>query len=516
MLVQLRRMACRWIPVPRPTSSSESRAGVAWLLIPAAILLGAFSLLRMTYPGSAEKDDCDLILFSQRLSWGYSDMSPLYTWLAHFAIQAFGVNVAALTLVRVVVLLAIFLLLYANARELGLEPRLAALATHGFLLVPALAWNSLTYLTHTNALIASSLLVLWTFLRLARTGRTRDYLLFGVACGLAGLSKYNAAWFVAALAAAGLTIAPVRQRLLDRRLLLSIAIAAVLILPHCIWLVDQWQTIAAGLKEKATRADTADRGYLIRVLLGMKETLLLVAVLAAPAAAAVAFCFRGALRPATASRREPAAARRLVARLLAFGVLVVLIQVAAVGASKVHERWVIHFAAVIPLWLFCQLEPAAIRPTALRGFTVLLIVLALGYTTARVVQVASPAGIGRGWHPIKTSEDELARAIAAEAGESPTIVTSEQAIAGNLRLRLPNARIIYSGYRNFPGPEPEGTVMILWDRAYGAEPPWPYFHLVRHIVPPGPLPPGMVRTVPVTASIPDHPPVVMAFAVLSR
>lgn len=516
MLVQLRRSARDWIRVSQLNPASESRTGLVWLLVPAAILLGAFTLLRMTYPGSAEKDDCDLILFSQRLSWGYSDMSPLYTWLAHVAIRAFGVSVAALTAVRVVVLLAIYLLLYGNARELGLQPRLAALATHGFLLIPALAWNSLTYLTHTNALIAASLLVLLTFLRLVRTGRTRDFVLFGVACGIAGLSKYNAAWFVAALGAAGLTIGPVRQRLLDRRLLISIAIAGIMILPHCLWLVDQWRTIAAGLQEKATRPGTVDQSYVVRVLLGMKETLLLVVVLAAPAAAAVAICFRGALRPASATPVEPATTRRLVGRLLAFGVIVVLLQVAAVGASKVHERWVIHFAAVIPLWLFCQLNPAAIRPAAIRGFAALLVVFAVGYTAARAVQVGSPAGTGHGWHPVKTSEDELARAIAAEAGESPTIVSCEQAVAGNLRLRLPNARVIFSGYRNFAGPEPEGPMVLVWNWAYGPQPPWPFFHLVRHIVTPRPIPAEAVRTVAIAPATPERPAIVICFAVIPR
>ncbi len=516
MLVQLRRSILDWIRVSRPVPPSESRTGLAWLLIPAALLLGAFTLLRMTYPGSAEKDDCDLILFSQRLSWGYSDMSPLYTWLAHLAIQTFGVSVAALTVVRVVVLVAIYFLLYANARELGLEPRLAALATHAFLLIPALAWNSLTYLTHTNALIAASLLVLLTFLRLARTGQTRDYVLFGVACGIAGLSKYNAAWFVAALGAAGLTIGPVRQRLLDRRLLISIGIAGVMILPHCLWLVDQWKTIAAGLQEKATRPDTVGQSYLVRVLLGMKETLLLVVVLAAPAAAAVAICFRGALRPAPATPAEPGTTRLLIGRLLAFGVIVVLLQVAAVGASKVHERWVIHFAAVIPLWLFCRLNASAIRPAAIRGFAALLVVFAVGYTAARAVQVGSPAGMGQGWHPVKTSEDELARAIAAEAGESPTIVSCEPTVAGNLRLRLPNARVIYSGYRNFAGPEAEGTMVLVWNRAYGPQPPWPFFHLVEHVVAPRPVPPEAVRSVPIAPATPERDAVVMCFAIIPR
>jgi hypothetical protein len=486
------------------------------VLFPAAAVLLAFAALRMTYPGSVEKDDADLILFNQMPAWGYSDMSPLYTWLATAAFRVLGVGVAALTAVRVAVLFLVCVLLYLNARLVCPDRRLAALATHSVLLIPALSWNSLTYLTHTNALIAACLGMLYTFLRLARDGRTRDHVFFGLTCGVGVLAKYNAAWFAAALILAGLTVAPVRRRLLDRRVALGVAAGGLLVLPHALWVLDNWRVLAYILAAKAIRVETVHLPYAVRALMGAREAAVLGLMIAGPVAAAVALFFRRAGRVGPNPDPDADTARRLVGRFLAAAGLVIVLQVVALGATRMHERWVIPFAAVLPLWLFARLDPAAVRPARARAFAALLVVFAAGYTVARTIQVASPAGCGAGWHPVKVSDDELARRIAAEAGARPTIVTPHRSTAGNLLLRLPAARVLCTDLLWLhPVPAGGGPVVLVWDAALGGQPPWLHFGPLAGLNGLRPLPAEAVQTVLVAPENPGAPLATVAYAVLS-
>jgi 4-amino-4-deoxy-L-arabinose transferase-like glycosyltransferase len=484
------------------------------LILPVAAVLAVHAALRMTYAGGVESDDADLVLFSQAPAWGYSEQPPLYSWLCQPVFRLVGVGAFALTVVRTGLLAAGCVLLYLNARLLCGDRRRALGATYAVLLVPSLAWNGLTYLTHTNLLVVTCLATLYAFLRLARDGRTRDYLLFGMACGAGVLSKYNFVWFAAALLAAAAAGADTRRRLFHPRILLSAGACALVVAPHVLWAYDHRALLQWAIKIKTVRYETLLDPYPARVLRGFREAGLAALTVFGPLLAAFALFFGRAVRAGHDPDPGRAAARRLLGRFFVCALLVVAGQILVLSVSRFHERWFQPFAAVLPLWLFARLDPAAVRPARAWAFRVLLVTLAVGYTALRVAQVGGPAGTGYGPHPLRASFGELARQIAAEAGPRPTILTPEAEVGGNLLLRLPGARVCPTLANLYPIPPGNGPVVLAWDAARGPQPPWLLFGRFADEYGRMTIPPGRVGTVTVAAGRPGGTPAAVAFTVL--
>jgi hypothetical protein len=483
------------------------------LVLPVAAVLAVHFALRMAYAGSVEPDDADLILYTQRLAWGYSDQGPLYSWLCEVAFRVFGIGEIALTAVRTAILFAGCVLLYHNARLLCRDKHLAILAAYSVLLIPNLSWHALVYLTHTNLLLVVCLATLFAFLRLARDGRTLDYLLFGAACGAGVVSKYNFVWFATALVAAGLTVAPIRRRLLDARLLLAGAVCGLVVLPHALWILENRETLRQVLRAKTLRAETANAGYLARVGRGTWDAVSAGVIMAVPIAVLVAVFFpRG--RPDLDPDRS--AARRVLGRFFVLVVVLGLAQIYLLGVSRFHERWLQPFLVVFPLWLYAGIDPAAVRPGRARAFAALLVLFAVAYTAARAVQVTVFVDQPRGLYPLQLSFDELARRIEAEVGDRPTILTPEREVGGNLLLKLPDATVCCTAEPLYPVEPGSGPVVVAWNLGLTrGQPVVPWCALAgfrdRYEQP---VPPEAVRTVEIAPAAKGKPPTVIAYVVL--
>ncbi|HET6574719.1 MAG TPA: glycosyltransferase family 39 protein [Fimbriiglobus sp.] len=483
------------------------------LVLPVAAVLAIHFALRMAYAGSVEPDDADLILYTQHLAWGYSDQGPLYSWLCELAFAAFGVGEVALTAVRTAVLFAGCVLLYHNARLLCRDKHLALLAGYSVLLIPNLSWHALVYLTHTNLLLVVCLATLFTFLRLARDGRTLDYLLFGAACGAGVLSKYNYVWFAAALIAAGLTVGPIRRRLLDARMLLAGAVCGLIVLPHALWVAENREAIRQVLQTKTHRTGAQYASYLARVGRGTWDAVSAGVIMAVPVAGLVALFF-----PRGRSDPDPdrAVARTMLGRFFVLVVVVVFAQIYLLGVSRFHERWLQPFLVVFPLWLFAGIDPASVRPSRARAFAVLLALFAVAYTAARAVQVTVYADQPRGLYPLRLSFDELARRIKAEVGDRPVILTPEREVGGNLLLKLPSATVCCTAEPLYPVELGSGPVVVAWNLGLTrGRPvlPWCAMAEFRDRYE-QPVPMEAVRTVEVAPAANGKPPTVIAYVVL--
>lgn len=104
-------------------------------------------------------------------------------------------------LISVVFGVGCVILAFHIAQQLAQDNTAGYLAAYLLAISPTLAENS-HYLTPDIIVTFFVMLAAWGSFRVYRRGRTRDYVVAGIACGLAASAKYNGALIVVALAAA--------------------------------------------------------------------------------------------------------------------------------------------------------------------------------------------------------------------------------------------------------------------------------------------------------------------------
>src|SRR5438552_3051688 len=102
-----------------------------------ALFTGIYLILTFLISPSFSGDHADLLIFSQRLAWGYNHQPPLYSWLAWVFFRTFGLNHFALALLKALILGVVYLTLYQSARQMLGDDLRAVLATLAVLLIPA-------------------------------------------------------------------------------------------------------------------------------------------------------------------------------------------------------------------------------------------------------------------------------------------------------------------------------------------------------------------------------------------
>lgn len=220
----------------------------------AAILLIAFKFAQLAFAGVFQ-DEAYYWMWGQHPSLSYFDHPPLNAWLLGLSSSLFGWNVFALRLPVALSFLADIAAIYLLARRLANEAWrehfwvtvLLFLATPMFWLVSGLALPD-------HLLLATCLLAIAFFARFfmdrseGKGGRDRDLYFGALFLGLAGLSKYNAAFL--AIGVGVYVLASHRPLLREPRLWLAAGLTLLLQLPVVAWNATEgfasWEFILHG------------------------------------------------------------------------------------------------------------------------------------------------------------------------------------------------------------------------------------------------------------------------------
>jgi 4-amino-4-deoxy-L-arabinose transferase-like glycosyltransferase len=192
---------------------------------------------------------------AKRLDWGYVDHPPLSIFLLRLVVGLFGESIVAARSVAAACGAATVLLTGVTAQRLGATRYGQLLAAAAVASAPVLIAVSGFY--SMNAIE----ILLWSGASLVLVEiLTRDepqrWWLAGVLLGLALLNKHTVALFAAGLAV-GLLASGRRALLLDRRLWLGVALAALIASPNLLWQVaHDWASLdfyrSASTKNAAT------------------------------------------------------------------------------------------------------------------------------------------------------------------------------------------------------------------------------------------------------------------------
>lgn len=444
------------------------------------LVCGVFLLLRLLVSATVGVDDVEQAIFAQGWALGYNPLQPpLYTWLLLVCFKLFGVSLFSLSLLRYTLMFLTFYFLYLSARRLVQEPRLAALAAFSPLLIYYIGWQAHQGFTHTTLLTAFACATLYMLLRLIESGSWRCYIALGVVAGLGMLSKYSYVLVAASLFLAGLLQEGSRRRLLNVRLLASIAVAVVIVLPAVRWMLahhlalkdDIMHQSAAGMRH----AGVLHTWWLIlRSSIDFLFPFWLVAPLLLPQALR--------LLPQPQSGADFDGGRllghyHLIIYALLFGG-------ALLGALIfITNRWMHPVLILFPLYYFYRAGQLGVSTPQLRRLTLCLAGVAVTVVVAWLVQPFTGkalCGRCRLFEPYPA----LAQDIAATGYTRGTIVAADEHIGGNLRMRFGDSRLLSLPYPFYTPPPSttDGQCLLVWNAARGETLPVAMAEFVRSLL----------------------------------
>lgn len=428
-----------------------------WSRLDARLLLGllayacAVAFLQMGASPTAELDQAEQLILSQRLQWGYTNQPPLYTWLLWGIAQWTGPSLTVLLLFKVGLLLALAVSFVGIGHELRLSQRQRVLSLAGLAWLPAFVWEAQRDLTHSMLAATMASLMLWGSLWAVRRRTWWAYALPGAAAAGALLSKHNAVIFVVAVLLTLLSLPEWRRRLHLGGVLLAIAVLAGLCAPHGLWLLQHPEVLAQTTHKLIGAHD--DAGWvawgellvsLLKGLLAFLMPWLLVAV------------------PLWWWARRQSAAQRLMTRLLWVVMAVLLVFVLAIGAESFKGRWLFPLLFFVPLWLAASVDVDASRATQVmvRG-GVALAVLCGVLLPLRIVWPVAGEVQTRQNLPLVGLGVQLQQAWGAVP---PVVLVSHHHVGGNLRLAWGRVPLIQSPRMTWPVASPDEVMVVATDQ----------------------------------------------------
>jgi len=440
---------------------AEGKVGPVHAAVAAAALYCAFqtislSILTGWFAPGVGIDDAEQLIYLPFLQAGYGgSQPPIYTWINWLAAQLLGTNIFTLKAVKYLLFFLALWGVYAAVRGLGFTRRTAAAALFATLLFPQVGWEMQRALSHSVAALAFAALTLLALVHLVRRQTLVSYGLLGLVIAAAVLGKYNNLLFLGALFAAALTVRDFRAVLVDRRIVLTIAVALLAMAPTLLWNVQNPDTLLARTEKFGIGHGS---GAVSTALKGLQQTLgatLVFSILPA-AVFAVGAWFAGArLRDL---RHTPLPAERFVWRVVGFGVLLVALLVLFSGTTNVRARWLMPVLFLVPAAIAVSSEALGAKARKAQNVVIFCgVVMAILITPALWhLQLLGSSGLGR---TVRLDYPSIYRDL-LDKGPVRTVVSDESWI-GNLRFVDPGLNILTEEVPYF-ATRLEDPAVLIW------------------------------------------------------
>lgn len=398
------------------------------------------------------------MLFNQAFQWVYGPGNPpLYNWLAWLVAVLSGNSRAAFFLLKYAFMAAGLAGYFSAARILIGDAKLAALSAFGLLSTFALGYVLHVNSAHVALSAAMSGLFLWTLARAVTIGKTRDYLLLGIAAGFGMLSQFVFAVLPAALALAVALTPPLRRRVRMLPMAGALSAAFAIVIVYAWWSSSLSALGTAGISGGPSFNPHMWPGDTLRIVEAVLEFCL-------PLIPAFPLIYRKAFRlpaPRAAGETDRAWIGALAIAMLSACAAIWIGSLVA-GTAEFDRRWIYLALMPLPIWLFLRAKLAGADDRSNAIFLVFAAVCAIGVFIALPAVYfmgASHCSRCREYWPMRTYAQSLQRAGFYRG----TIVASAADLGGNIRYVMPDSRVVVPGYAPsvFGGPQ-GGQCLIVW------------------------------------------------------
>ncbi|MBB3286939.1 MULTISPECIES: glycosyltransferase family 39 protein [unclassified Rhizobium] len=456
------RFAARRASAATSRSSDEFR-WVNWIL---AIYFAVQAVVRISLSSSVRIDEAQQFVVNQWLAWGYDAQPPLYNWIQYGVFDVFGTSVASLAVLKNILLFLVYFAYHQLARLLLEDKRLAAVATLSLLTIPQMFWQAQRDLTHTVGTLLAVTAFIYFVVKTIRKPTFTSYAMMGLWAGLGMLTKYNFVLIIASVFVAVVFHPQGRSRLLDKRFVMTLALAILVFLPHAVWMLSNMDLVLTSTV--ATMSEQGQGGKLSDIGHGVVELIKTSIVIIAPTAAIFLIVFR---RPFLQSLRFKSEWVNFFERIFLSTVAILFALILVTTLTEFRDRWLLPFLFLVPLYFCLKLEAAgAQNPSDIKkSFYVpfgLMIALPLILTAGTIF----PKLFDSYQHLNTPYGAFLKETIAAEGKQPVAVVTTAWLKAGNIRANMPDTAVISTAYpasdldRQALG---NGPILLVWNERDG-------------------------------------------------
>lgn len=438
------------------------------------LLLLYFALqivIRLLVSDSADRDEADQLVQTQKLSWGYGPQPPLYTWIQLAFIGAFGLNLFSIALLKNLLLFGTYLLTYFNARAATNRHDCGVAAAASLLFLPQFAWESQRDLNHSVLVSTLAAATLSCFFLLRSRPGLISYVALGVCAGLGLLSKFNYIVLLVGLVLAAVSLPEWRTIVLDRRMVIVPAVALLMFLPTGLWILHHRDLAYETLYKLHVRPSES----LLRVVhIGLANATVATLIFLGPATTIPLAIFwkkrgRGMFNLQSAYSRLMLRMLLAVCSLVVAGILIF-------RATEFQERWLLPILISWPVLTLTLLQQHLDRPR-------FKIILWLAAVIMISISVCLPGRIllAERLHrtePLNRPYVEFAQQLQGPLTNLSMVVVDNRLLGGNLRLSLPD--------KTFFTPdlapiflEPDRRCALLWDTSLTGSMPWSLLEFAR-------------------------------------
>ena len=416
-------------------------------------------VVRLLIPNALRIDEAQQVFLSQWLMAGYDAQPPLYNWMQYAAFAVTGNYLLGLAVMKALTLFAIMASYYVLGCMVLKSRAYAVLACIGLFLTPQVFWQAQRDLTHTTATMLLVNLLMIAAIQTIRKPNLTNYVLLGAAIGFGLLSKYNFAILLAPLIAAVFVLPEGRARLLDRRMLVTVALVLAIVAPHLYWLfyhVDVASEVTAS--RMATGAEQL--GRLSEILTGTAGLIGSSVVVALPSTLLLMLSFGRDFPKALKSRDRWS---NFFLTILAGIFLTLFLMVLVLTLTTFRDRWLLPLLQIVPLLICLRLEAADLDGKAALQRVVpgvllfMALLLPVTYTIARFDTDSDYL------QPFDAFSETLRRQTGLN--EMGVIVTGNWLMAGNIKNQFPESPVVATDFENLRLPyvwRKDRPILLIW------------------------------------------------------